>query len=394
MCLPLAVDVAPSIVAKSISNLPSSVFAINHPPASDVVPLALLHPIFSEFVANVKQHRPTQNDYDLARDLRAAMPQAWDTEAAQCETFRSILTKHYGIQLYAAEIGGTSRRADGHLMVGSFMSTVFEGKTWRDSGCPEVQSCLYWLTSIGKPVQNSDPHDLLPCIIVFLIGVCLFPTLYPCLLSIDPFIGFSGVVLTDRIRLESLTECFPLHTNPHENDMAVRVARAFGAYRIAANKLDKHYQSQVEYKDTRDACKVIFPYPDSLTIDGGVNCKFTYCSRLDNNKLIYLATTTERATVLVKFTRRYSLEAHQFCANAGVAPKLIGLRPLPAGWYMAIMEYLGPEIYRVLEPSDSSNANLVAEIYKVVKTLHNGGFVHGDIWRINMMTRHLCEWRG
>ena len=213
-------------------------------------------------------------------------------------------------------------------------------------------------------------------------------SLYPCLLSIGSYVGFSGAVLTDRIQLESLSECFPLHTNPHENDMAIRVARAFGAYRIAVDKLNKYYRSLPKHEDARN---VIFPYPDSLMIAGSVK-KFTYRSRFDNHRLIYLATTTEGATVLVKFTRRYSASAHQFCAEAGVAPKLIGLQSLPAGWYMVVMEYLDPDVYRVLESLDGSNAALVAGIRKVVETLHDGGFVHGDIRQINMMTRR--EWDG
>ena len=168
---------SPSLLAQNIGILPSSEFAIHHPPTSDVVPLALLHPIFSEFVANIKQHRPTQKDYDFSRDLRAAMSQQWDSQAAQCEEFRSILTRHYNIQLYAAGVAGMTRITDGHLMVGSFLSTVFEGKDWNDSGCPEVQACLYWLESIRKTVQKRDPQNLLPCIIVFLVGACFFPAL-------------------------------------------------------------------------------------------------------------------------------------------------------------------------------------------------------------------------
>jgi hypothetical protein len=58
---------------------------------------------------------------------------------------------------------------------------------------------------------------------------------------------------------------------------------------------------------------------------------------------------------------------------------------------MAVMDYLDPQTYRVLWPEDGSNTELIAEIWKVVDVLHNGGFVHGDIRDVNMMTRH--EWR-
>ena len=95
--------------------------------------------------------------------------------------------------------------------------------------------------------------------------------------------------------------------------------------------------------------------------------------------------------VIVKFTQQYSEDAHQFCANTGAAPKLLGFCTLAAGWYMAVMEYLGPEVYHILDIKDASDASLVMGIQEVVKTLHSGGFVHGDIWPVNMMTCHVLN---
>ena len=55
---------------------------------------------------------------------------------------------------------------------------------------------------------------------------------------------------------------------------------------------------------------------------------------------------------------------------------------------MVVMEYLDPQTYRVLRPEDGSNPRLIAEIRGVVRVLHDGGFVHGDLRDVNMMTRH------
>jgi len=178
--------------------------------------------------------------------------------------------------------------------------------------------------------------------------------------------------------------------------MATRLARAFGAFRLAVEKLCTHYQnlnsSKLHDLQTRErALRVIFPYPDSYETEDG-KIKFTYDSRFNDGKLMFLATTARGIKVLVKFTRRYSKEAHQLCAKAGVAPSLLGFQSLQAGWYMAVMEYLDPQTYRVLGPEDGSNhASLIAEIRHVVQVLHNGGFVHGDIRDVNMMTRR--QWR-
>ena len=98
----------------------------------------------------------------------------------------------------------------------------------------------------------------------------------------------------------------------------------------------------------------------------GAKIEFTYDSRFDDGRLTFFATTTGREKVLVKFTRRYLKEAHQYCAEARVAPKLLGFRSLQAGWYMAVMEYLDPQTYRVLEPEDGSNYTLIHQINRVV----------------------------
>lgn len=214
-----------------------------------------------------------------------------------------------------------------------------------------------------------------------------------CLLLIGTIVGFSGTAFTDRFQLESLAGCFPLHTNPHDNDDTTLLARAFGAFKIAVEKLRNHYEELNlknidELQTDERQHRVTFPYPDSYEAEGGTTIKFTYDFRFEAKKLIFVATTTEGAKVLVKFTQRYSKEAHRHCAEAGVAPSLLGFQSLPAGWYMVVMEYLDPHTYRVLGSEDGSNRRLKAEIQRVVKELHSGGFVHGDIRNVNMVMSH------
>jgi hypothetical protein len=181
---PVAARVPSSTLAQTFHTHDPSKFAFHLPP-THTIPLALLHPIFAEFVGNVQRLRPTPEDNALVHDLREAMSQESDEEAVQCEKFRQILSTHYKIQLYPADVAGTSRKTDGRLMSesGSFMIAVCEGKTWNGSGCPEVQSGRHWLESIRKTVQGGDSLDLLPCIIIYFVGAYLLPTLYPCLLS-------------------------------------------------------------------------------------------------------------------------------------------------------------------------------------------------------------------
>lgn len=58
---------------------------------------------------------------------------------------------------------------------------------------------------------------------------------------------------------------------------------------------------------------------------------------------------------------------------------------------MAVMEYLDPEIYQDLTSGYGNDASLKEEVNRVVTILHEGGFVHGDIRDVNIMTRRRWE---
>jgi len=167
---------------KYFRHLNQSRFALHRPPNHTVLPLALLHPIFAEFVANVELHQPTPEDNALVLELREVMSGLWEDEATQSEKFRHILAKHYDIQLYPAEVASTKRTTDGHAIVGKYMYVVFEMKGWNGKGDLEVQASLYPLEAFRPVLRNEkDPLDVLPCIIVYCVGGCLSLPCYPLL---------------------------------------------------------------------------------------------------------------------------------------------------------------------------------------------------------------------
>jgi hypothetical protein len=167
---------------KQYRDLNPTKFAFNRPPNPTTLPLALLHPIFAEFVTNVEHHEPTPEDNALVRELRQVLSKPWDEESKQSGEFRRILEKHYDIQIYPAAVADTKRTTDGHAEVGDYMYVVFEMKSWNGKGDPEVQASLYSLEASRALIRSKkDPLDLLPCIIVYCIGGCLSLACYPLL---------------------------------------------------------------------------------------------------------------------------------------------------------------------------------------------------------------------
>ena len=44
--------------------------------------------------------------------------------------------------------------------------------------------------------------------------------------------------------------------------------------------------------------------------------------------------------LFIRFTRRYGIEAHRYCARLGIAPEVYGIETLAGGWKAVIMAYL------------------------------------------------------
>ncbi|KAF8512203.1 hypothetical protein JB92DRAFT_2535851, partial [Gautieria morchelliformis] len=88
----------------------------------------------------------------------------------------------------------------------------------------------------------------------------------------------------------------------------------------------------------------------------------------------------------IKFTRRYSKDAHTKCSSLGFAPALRGFQHIEGGWFMVVMDLIDEDAYERLDkvpPSDRSKFE--TEIRRCVHQLHDAGFVHGDIRSTNFM---------
>jgi hypothetical protein len=204
-----------------------------------------------------------------------------------------------------------------------------------------------------------------------------------------PYICFAGAVLTDRLQLETLIRPLLMRVNYHEEENALQAARTLGAFRRAIQELKQHYQKlpaprRLLNLPAADMERLIFPYPSSFTVEGS-EIQFTYVSRFLDSKLMFLAKAGE-SDILIKFTRRYSEDAHRHCAKENVAPKLYAVQHLAGGWLMAVMEYLDPEVYQCLLPPP--DPKLQEGMRQVVHTLHSGDFVHGDVRGPNVMVSH------
>jgi len=80
----------------------------------------------------------------------------------------------------------------------------------------------------------------------------------------------------------------------------------------------------------------VYPYPTNYEV-GDQQIDFTYEFRV-GDKLVFKARTASR-DVIMKFTRKYSTEAHRLLAGLGYAPMLHAVNALPGGWNMVVMDF-------------------------------------------------------
>ena len=125
-----------------------------------------------------------------------------------------------------------------------------------------------------------------------------------------------------------------------------------------------------------------FPYKDSYTNKGQIECAFKYKSRLVHGALLFLAEHTgpeaDAKEILIKFTRTYSKEVHELLASSGFAPALFAVEDLAGGWRMVVMEYLSDWVMLGEKPHQE-RLKYKEKLKEVLRIIHDRGFVHGDI---------------
>lgn len=89
--------------------------------------------------------------------------------------------------------------------------------------------------------------------------------------------------------------------------------------------------------------------------------------------------------ILVKFSRTYCVDLHDYCSKAGHAPKLLAFEELPGGWYGIAMEYL-----KDTDPLNTAQFN--DDLKKLIEGFHGLGWVHGDLRDANIRSREDGFW--
>jgi len=211
--------------------------------------------------------------------------------------------------------------------------------------------------------------------------------------------AFSGTVWNLRPVVQVLSTPLAFFFHSTDTYSQLTVARHMAAFRKALRTLKAYYEDLSDDKtglvNKNESPDTLFPYyTEFKSLEDESTQTICYTRQLDKGGdkmgLVFFGTLEgdPRVQICIKFTHRYSKEAHLHCAELGFAPKLQGFEVLPGGWYMIVMDDLvGYDLLADLPDTDRLPRSLFEAIGTQLRTLHARQMVHGDIRDTNILVK-------
>jgi hypothetical protein len=225
-----------------------------------------------------------------------------------------------------------------------------------------------------------------PCIIISIAG---------------PYIQIYGAVFVDVFTVQKFTDPIYLGGDPYAEKQINYVSKVLYAVVDAMRALRTYYH----YLHLQDRFEDSMPSPVFLPnspLVGTLNFKSRFIpegSLADDYHRTSFIAEYDEMPVLVKFCERYSEDAHKLVAEAGLAPTLHFCSLIIGDIFMVIMDLVDGrdafhEFLHLALP-----LTVLSDVKLALETLHEAGFVHGDVRRPNIMVYKSQEkgvevWRG
>ncbi|KIK03232.1 hypothetical protein K443DRAFT_5494 [Laccaria amethystina LaAM-08-1] len=350
---------APSSLSKpsAFQTSAQQVVTCNRPFDFDTIPITLL-----------------QEEFGLFMDELAAC-KWYENKTQRRSKIQKVFDDVAGLYLSAETIRGTEYTTDGNLRVNIMPAVIRECKN--EAGCGLLEAIAFYVQFLVKALDRHGIRNRFPCILLIDTGSCF--GLYGCL--------WTG----EHLHVEPLTPFYDLTIHWTDESGRQAIAASLDAFLKAIPRLEAHYAQLASNAPVPPLLDRAYPYKTNYEDENGRHINFSYRSRTAD-KLVFVAepdksSDKDLGILCVKFTRRYSEDAHRFLAQLGYAPRLQAVMRLPGGWNMVVMDY--SEYTQLCDPmlqiSDELRRTIVAKVSEAVQKLHDAGFVHGDIRSLNVL---------
>ncbi|KAG2015221.1 protein kinase subdomain-containing protein PKL/ccin9 [Coprinopsis cinerea AmutBmut pab1-1] len=385
-------------------------------PDSEIPPLALLYQGFGMFMddflkrIHVKNFLSTVPDFVDVKDFMGAVDQFahamsrfYKDEAERRDVglyhLNAIMTStgvDHPPRLYAAFIGKVI--SDGHAVTeDGFPIHVVQFKNEMVGVTSHAGTeAVGYVARLHNTVREERPTVLqpwrVPCIVTTIVGRYRNTLSLPRAVSFKLVIGhevrFYGVILLGhQYRQISLTPALSCLQGASDGAERMSLYAAFFAAVRLRDRILADLQQHLDntHVDPIPPNAILFPAVSKLAkYDGVGDFEFKiidYRYPRTDCRLLYIALAADDSAVLIKFSRTYCRELHEYCYNKGYAPKLLGFQQLPGGWYGIAMEY-DPEMVPIHTENDRA---LRKPIEQLMKGFHEEGWVHGDLRYCNIL---------
>ncbi|KAI9453354.1 hypothetical protein F5148DRAFT_985553, partial [Russula earlei] len=367
-------------------------------PESDAVPpLPLLFEGFGLFHDDFKGRHYTRASNKMRGDLEEAvdlfseaMTLIHEKERDRLEEGLETLNKIFELRdprppPLAAGVIGTCQ-TDGHFKGPHGMISCvveFKNELASSSSIPAVELLSYVTKSHSRVmVKRGDVSPWrMPCLGLTIAG---------------PYVMFFGIIFLKPLwRIVSLTpmlSCIPSAVN---GDDRQQLYAAFYAALDLSRRIDDEallFINGATAMSLDPEPNTRLPYISALTKWGDTGeIRFRiveFYPKTQDYRHLYIARLDDDKEIIVKFSQRYSIELHEFCAERRCAPKILGFQRLAGGFFAIAMEYIFPSTSLYTAPNrarfcDKWNKDL----WDLMESFHKAGFVHGDLREPNI----LCD---
>jgi len=207
-----------------------------------------------------------------------------------------------------------------------------------------------------------------------------------------PYVTFHAMIFLGRWHMVSLTPALSCIDSAGEGGDRRALYAAFSGALVLLDRIDEDASRIVSPPSTNDGLDYELPYISALPRRGNEGeIQFRILALHTARRpirLLFIAETldSDKKQILVKFTRRYAIELHEFCARREQAPNVLGFKQIPGGWSVVAMDYISS----ALHPSHSSKLphlcdQWAADLKNLVQAFHEMDLVHGDLREPNIL---------
>ncbi|KAK9919159.1 hypothetical protein WJX75_009796 [Coccomyxa subellipsoidea] len=297
----------------------AEVMAYSHygrPASAKAPPLALVHEVFGEFLADADSIRPSPDTFDFVLELCAMLADFYGDEKYRQKHFNSLLGKFLGNEIYRVSLTDGVSATDGSIVddLDNLEFACLHVEYNKDSSTgtasvPSAKIMAYHYCLLNRMAPESRLASS-PCFRVVNIGSMLW---------------ICGLAFVGKVAFQPLTPIFPmLDLRPGQPAYMEQIARAFEALRHGVARLGKEYAASP--LGVRPALFMLYPLTDSV--------RWSEVQHLVNiNSLLFFARDAQTKTPkVIKYVTKYGIEVHQALSDAGLAPVLYDTVHLKGGF--------------------------------------------------------------